>query len=101
MSTRIALRHRIEQRFSRAVRLSTHWLRLRPAPGIRTRITAYSLKVEARPHWLNWLRDPLENYIGRLDLPEPIARLGVDVELVAELDPLNPFDFLVEPYAAD
>ncbi len=101
MSTRISLRHRIEQRFSRAVRLSTHWLRLRPAPGGRSRVTAYSLKVEAQPHWLNWLRDPLENYVGRLDFPEPVTRLGLDVELIAELEPMNPFDFLVEPYAAE
>lgn len=101
MSTRVALRHRIESRFSRPVRLSTHWLRLRPAPSTRTEITAYSLKVKAGPHFLNWVRDPFENHIARLDLPEPVARLGLDTELIADLAPGDPFDFLVEPYAAE
>ncbi len=101
MSTRIALRHRIVERFSHPVRLSTQWLRLRPAPSIGTRVTAYSLKVDAQPHFLNWLRDPFENHIARLDLPEPVPRLGLDVELIAELEPLDPFDFLVESCAAN
>lgn len=101
MSTRIVLRHRIEERFSRPVRLSTQWLRLRPAPGARATVSAYSLKVEAEPHFLNWVRDPFENHLARLDLPEPVTRLALDVEVVAELEPLNPFDFLLEPYAAD
>jgi len=45
------------------------------------------------------VRDPYENYLARLDLPEPIASLGLAVEVVAELMPINPFNFLVEPYA--
>ncbi len=100
MSTRIAITHRIEQSFDQPIRLSTHWLRLRPAPGTRARITAYSLELQAEPHFINWLRDPFENHLARLDLPEPIARLGMTVEVHAELEPVNPFDFLVEPDAA-
>lgn len=99
MSTRIALRHRIEQRFERRVSLPTHWLRLRPAPHARG-IEAYSLKVNADPHFLNWARDPYENQIARLDLPEPISALGFDLEIIADLEPINPFEFLVEPYAS-
>ena len=101
MSTRIALRHRILQRFSQPVRLSTHWLRLRPAPSTRTHLTAYSLTIDAEPHFINWVRDPFENHLGRLDLPEQLGRLGFDVELIAELETVNPFDFLVEGYASD
>jgi len=93
---RIALRHRMVYRFDRAVRLSTHWLRLRPAPMNRARIQAYSLRVEAEPHFLNWVRDPFENHLARLDLPEPMMRLGLDVEILAELAPVNPFDFLLD-----
>ena len=99
MSTRIALRHRIEQRFDRRVSLSTHWLRLRPAPHARG-IEAYSLKVSAEPHFLNWARDPYENQIARLDLPEPLCALDLDVEIIADLEPVNPFEFLVETYAS-
>jgi transglutaminase-like putative cysteine protease len=100
VSTRVAITHRIEQRFERQVSLPTHWLRLRPAPEQRAEITAFSLAVHAEPHFLNWVRDPFENHLGRLDFPEPIAGFGITLELVAELTPTNPFDFLVEPYAA-
>jgi uncharacterized protein (DUF2126 family) len=100
MSTRVAITHLIEQRFARQVRLPTHWLRLRPAPEQRAQIAAFSLAVHAEPHFLNWVRDPFENHLGRLDFPEPLAGFGITLELIAELEPTNPFDFLAEPYAA-
>jgi uncharacterized protein (DUF2126 family) len=100
MSMRVAITHRIEQRFAREVRLPTHWLRLRPAPEQRAQIAAFSLAVHAEPHFLNWVRDPFENHLGRLDFPEPLAGFGITLELIAELEPSNPFDFLAEPYAA-
>jgi uncharacterized protein (DUF2126 family) len=100
MSTRIALTHRLVRRFPRRVALPTHWLRLRPAPHARARITAYALRVRTEPHFLNWLRDPFENHLARLDLPEPVTSLDVEVALVAELATVNPFDFLLEPDAA-
>lgn len=93
---RIALRHRLDARFDRPVRLSTHWLRLRPAPHCRARIEAYSLRVSPEAHFLNWVRDPFENHLGRLDFPEPVSRAEVDVEIIAALEPANPFDFLLE-----
>ena len=99
MSTRIALTHRIDLQFNRQVQVSTHWLRLRPAPHTKAMLEAYSLKVEAEPNFLNWVRDPYENYLARLDLPEPVARFGLVVEVIATLMPVNPFNFLVEPYA--
>ena len=85
MSVRVAITHMIEQRFERPVRLSTHWLRLRPAPQTRARITAYSLTLQAEPHYLNWVRDPFENHLARLDLPGPLSALGFELELIAEL----------------
>ncbi|MEI7866549.1 MAG: transglutaminase family protein [Candidatus Methylumidiphilus sp.] len=99
MSTRIALTHRIDLQFNQPVQVSTHWLRLRPAPHCKAFIEAYSLKIEAEPNFLNWVRDPYENYLARLDLPEPLSSLGMTVEVIAKLIPANPFNFLVEPYA--
>ena len=99
MNTRIAINHKIDQRFDKKVGLSTHWLRLRPAPHTQSLIEAYSLKIHTEPHFLNWLRDPYENHLARLDLPEPVADLRIEVEVLAELPPGNPFDFLVEPSA--
>mgnify|MGYP001820746966 FL=1 len=75
MSVRIALRHRITQRFSRPVKLSTHWLRLRPAPTVQHRVSGYSLNIDAEPHFINWVRDPFENNLARLDLPVPLHLL--------------------------
>lgn len=100
MTTRIAITHRIDRSFSRTIRLATHWLRLRPAPESHARISAYSLTLDPEPHFVNWLRDPFENHIARLDLPEPLPYLNLAVEILAELEPKNPFDFLIEPYAA-
>lgn len=100
MSTRIALTQRYEYRFSRSVQLSTHWLRLRPAPHTAGRISAYSLRVHAETHYLNWLRDPFENHLARLDFPDPTDAVTLEIDLIAELEPVNPFEFLVEPFAA-
>jgi uncharacterized protein (DUF2126 family)/transglutaminase-like putative cysteine protease len=101
VTTRVGITHRIEQRFERPLLLSTHWLRLRPAPQTRAHVSAYSLAVRTQPHFLNWVRDPFENYLARLDLPEPVSGLDIELELIAELEPINPFDFLSEPYAAE
>jgi len=99
MSTRIALTHRIDYRFAQPVRLSTHWLRLRPAPHCREEVSSYSLKVEGGSHFINTVRDSYGNYLLRLDIPEPLTELAITVELIAELTPCNPFAFLMEPAA--
>lgn len=100
MTTRVALSHRIDRRFNRHVRLSTHWLRLRPAPHCQPEVEAYSLRIDTNPHFINWLRDPFENHLGRLDFPEQVNQVCLEVELLLKLNPRNPFDFLVEADAA-
>jgi len=100
MTLRLALTHRIENRFDQPVQCSTHWLRLRPAPHTRARVEAYSLRVEPGTHFINWLRDPYENHLARLDLPQPVTHLTLTVELILALADSNPFDFLVESFAA-
>ncbi len=100
MTPRIAITHHYEQRFEHHVQLSTHWLRLRPAPHTAANISAYSLTLKADPHWINWLRDPFENHLARVDLREPLAEFKLTVELIAELPPINPFDFIMDPSVA-
>lgn len=100
-STRIALTHRFERLYPRRIALPTHWLRLRPAPHTKAAISAFSLKIETEPHFINWLRDPFENHLARLDLPEPVFGLKLELDLVADLAPINPFEFLTEFYAAN
>ncbi|MEJ2424610.1 MAG: transglutaminase family protein, partial [Candidatus Thiodiazotropha sp.] len=99
MSVRIAIHHRTEYHFDRSVSLSPHLIRLRPAPHTRTPLHHYSLKVEPQEHFLNWQQDPFGNYIARYVFPKPARSFVVDVNLVADLVTINPFDFFVESHA--
>ena len=100
MSIRVALEHRTSYRFDRAVRLSPHVVRLRPAPHCRTPVLSYSLTVTPSNHFINWQQDPFGNQLARLVFPEPARELTVTVDLVADLVVVNPFDFFVEESAA-
>ncbi|MGQ0635319.1 MAG: transglutaminase family protein [Planctomycetaceae bacterium] len=99
MSIRVALNHQTRYFYDRLVTLQPHVVRLRPAPHCRTPILGYSLRVEPQPHFLNWQQDPYSNYLGRLVFPEPTREFGVQVDLVAEMTAINPFDFFVEEQA--
>lgn len=99
MAIRIALQHRTEYHFDRPVNLSPHLIRLRPAPHTRTPVHQFSIKVEPDEYFLNWIQDPFGNFIARYVFPEKTRKLIVDVNLVADMVTINPFDFFVEEYA--
>ena len=80
------------------ISMAPHSMRLRPAPHCRTPIVSYSLNIEPKKHFLNWLQDPFSNYVGRVVFPEPTSTLRVSVDLVADLTPTIPLIF-VEEYA--
>ena len=99
MAIHVALSHTTRYHYDRAVALSPHVIRLRPAPHCRTPVLSYSLKAEPRQQFLNWQQDPHGNYLARLVFPEKTRELIVAIDLVAELSVINPFDFFLEPSA--
>ena len=100
MSIHVALNHVTRYRYDRRVALSAHLVRLRPAPHSRTRILSYSMRIEPARHFINWQQDPQSNYLARVVFPERTQELRIDVDLIAEMAVLNPFDFFLEPHAA-
>ena len=99
MSIHVALNHVTHYRYDRAINVGPQIVRLRPAPHCRTRILSYSLKVTPEKHFINWQQDPQSNYLARLVFPETTQELRIEVDLVAELSVINPFDFFLEPHA--
>ncbi|MFO1070927.1 MAG: transglutaminase family protein [Geminicoccaceae bacterium] len=99
MVMHVALNHKTVYRYDRPVHLAPQIVRLRPAPHCRTRILSYSLKVHPEKHFINWQQDPHSNYLARFVFPDTTRELSVEVDLVAEMAVLNPFDFFLEPAA--
>jgi len=99
VSIHVALNHVTHYRYDRLVALGPQVVRLRPAPHCRTRILSYSLKVTPAEHFVNWQQDPESNYLARFVFPEKTQELRIEVDLIAEMAVLNPFDFFLEPYA--
>jgi uncharacterized protein (DUF2126 family) len=99
MTIHVAVNHVTRYRYDRAVALSPQVVRLRPAPHARTPVHAYSLKVSPEKHFVNWQQDPQSNWLARFVFPEKTRELSIEVDLVAEMSVINPFDYFLEPYA--
>ena len=99
MAIRVALNHRTRYQYARDVWLSPQIVRLRPAPHTRTPIVSYSLKIKPAEHFINWQQDPYANHLARLVFPKKTREFEVEIDLVAEMTVINPFDFFLEPHA--
>ncbi|MFT7141385.1 MAG: transglutaminase-like putative cysteine protease, partial [Sulfitobacter sp.] len=101
MTIRVALNHNTHYKFDRLVNLSAHVVRLRPAAHCRTPIHSYSLKVMPETHFINWQQDAFGNYLARLVFPEKTDHFSIEVEVIADMTVINPFDFFLEEYAEE
>src|SRR6185436_18411607 len=99
MSIHVALNHVTHYRYDRPILLSPQVVRLRPAPHARTPEHAYSLKVAPGKHFVNWQQDPQANWLARFVFPERTKELRIEVDLVAEMSVISPFDFFLEEHA--
>lgn len=98
--TKVVLKHLTHYQYDRSVLLGPHFVRLRPAPHCPVPISGYLLNIPSLEHSLHWLQDPYGNFQARVTFPEATNQLNIEVELTAEIRPVNPFNFFVEADAA-
>lgn len=100
MSKLVALHHRMTYTYDQPVQLGPHTLRLRPSGCCWTSIDQYRLTVTPEPTVIYQYEDPFGNWVERCLFGATVDKLDFTVEMVADLTPVNPFNFLILPEAA-
>jgi transglutaminase-like putative cysteine protease len=58
-------------------------------------IESYQLTIEPTNHLRHWQQDPFGNLVARIDFLEVVESVTIQAQLIAKLEPVNPFDCLV------
>jgi len=59
------------------------------------------MRVTPKNHFINWQQDPFSNYLGRLVFLEKTTEFEVEIDLIADMIIINPFDYFLEPDAEE
>ena len=100
MAIQVAVTHRTEYKYDRPVALGPQLIRLRPASHTRTPVLNYSLKLSPAEH-LSTGNKTLWQSLGTCACNRDTDELTIDVDLLVELSPINPFNFFIEPGAEE
>ena len=97
MALHVALNHRTHYRYDRLIALGPQVVRLRPAPHCRTPILQLFAEDRAEDPLPQLAAGSVRQLPGAPRLPgEDRASFSVEVDLVAEMAVINPFDFFLE-----
>ena len=97
MGIRVALHHKTVYQYDRLVTLSPQVVRLRPAPHSRTPVTATRCASSRRSTSSTGSRTRRATSWRGSSFPGPTTVFSLEVDLVAEMTVINPFDFFLEP----
>jgi transglutaminase-like putative cysteine protease len=96
---RLDIRHVTEYRFPGLVTLLPHRLLVRPRENHNVRIESSVLQI-VPAHTVHWKRDVLDNSLAAVSFLEPADLLSITSGVVIQHYEDNPFDFLLDEYAA-
>ncbi|TDU81270.1 transglutaminase-like putative cysteine protease [Prosthecobacter fusiformis] len=73
-------------------------MRPRESHSLRLEKCAFTISI---PHRLRWIRELHENNIGHIDFTEHASELVIEAEFILDVIESNPFNFVIDPEAAE